>query len=342
MMRNTEIKNSSGNRGIVITGMVSTIIPVYNRANLLEEAVESVIAQTYRPIEIIIVDDGSTDHTTRKIIDLTQKYSEIITTIRQSTRGPGIARETGRLLAKGEFIQYLDSDDLLLSTKFEQQVESLRMNPKAGIAYGKTHHSGVGDQLQPIPFKRTGEHFETLFPALLISRWWATSTPLYRRTVTDSIGPWQPLKNEEDWEYDARAGALDIKLCYCDNFVSVHRWHSGERLHLFGCSDVSKLAHRAVAHKLIYKHARHANINQSMPEMQHFARELFLLSRQCGAAGLSKESKELFQISKEASGEKRSKGLDYKMYQYLAFFFGWSNVGKAACFLDKLRPMRLL
>jgi glycosyltransferase involved in cell wall biosynthesis len=334
--KNTETEKTIDNKGIVVPGLVSTIIPVYNRAALLQEAVESVIAQTYRPIEVIIIDDGSNDDTTERIVDLAKKYPKIIRTARQSNQGPGVARERGRLMARGEFIQYLDSDDLLLPEKFELQVEALRINPQAGIAYGKTHHSGIGDELQPIPFKRTGETFETLFPALLISRWWSTSTPLYRRSVTDAIGSWTALWNEEDWEYEARAGMLGVKLVYCDHFVSVTRWHPSQ-LHHGGTKDSKKLGSRAKAHAMIFEHAKAAGITSDRQEMQHFARELFLLSRQCGNVGLSDEAKDLFELSRIASGAKRARGLAYIAYKMIAGLIGWTVAGKLACRLDRFR-----
>src|SRR5262245_3265283 len=101
-----------------VEGLVSTIIPVHNRPALLREAVASVIAQTYRPVEIIIVNDGSTDATGREAEALAKTHSEV-RAIHRENGGPGAAREKGRLAARGEFIQYLDSDDLLLPTKFK-------------------------------------------------------------------------------------------------------------------------------------------------------------------------------------------------------------------------------
>ena len=110
---------------MLVEGLVSTIIPVHNRPALLREAVASVLAQTYRPIEIIVVDDGSTDETGREAEALAEAHPEVHA-IHRENGGPGAARETGRLAARGEFIQYLDSDDLLLPTKFELQVAGLR------------------------------------------------------------------------------------------------------------------------------------------------------------------------------------------------------------------------
>src|SRR5690348_2665066 len=109
----------------LIEGLVSTIIPVHNRAALLREAVASALAQTYRPIEIIVVDDGSTDQTRQVCDELAAQYPQEIRVIHQANTGPGLAREAGRRVARGEFLQYLDSDDLLLPEKFARQVAGL-------------------------------------------------------------------------------------------------------------------------------------------------------------------------------------------------------------------------
>src|SRR6516162_4689392 len=103
-----------------------------------------------------------------------------------------------------EFIQYLDSDDLLLPKKFEFQVSGLRQCSDCAVSYGKTRFYAYGDRPTDQPWKRTGEQIPTMFPSFLQSRWWDTSTPLYVREVTDLAGPWTELRNEEDWEYDCR------------------------------------------------------------------------------------------------------------------------------------------
>lgn len=320
------------------TGLVSTIIPVYNRPALLREAVESVLAQIYRPIEVIIVDDGSTDNTLRVAEGLAERNPGVVRVLDIASGGPGVAREAGRQAVQGEFIQYLDSDDLLLPRKFEVQVAALRAHPECGIAYGKTQFVRVGELPEPRAHRRTGERFENLFPALLLSRWWYTQTPLYRRSLTDRIGTWRSLWNEEDWEYDARAGALGAKLWFCDVFVSVQRAHQPEQ-HLCyqGASDPKKLRDRARAHELILAHAHAAGIGPEQPEMQHFARELFLLARQCGAAGLVAESRRLFALSLGASTPERAQGWDFRLYGAAARVLGWRAVAWLAGRLDRVR-----
>src|SRR6266446_6729372 len=276
-----------------MTSLVSTIIPVYNRASLLKEAVASALSQTYPHIEIIIVDDGSADDTSLVADDLSRIHADRVTVIHQTNTGPGLAREAGRRRARGEFIQYLDSDDLLLPRKFELQVAGLNAHPECGVAYGKTQYRHSDGRLEELPWKGSGSRVASMFPSFLRERWWDTPTPLYRAKICEQAGPWSDLKLEEDWEYDCRVAALGVRLHYCDEFVAVVRDHEHNRLCKGEALDPVRLKERSKAHALIFAHAQCAGIKETEPEMQRFARELFLLARQCGAAGLATESKEL-------------------------------------------------
>jgi glycosyltransferase involved in cell wall biosynthesis len=323
-------------------GLVSTIVPVHDRPRLLQEAVASVIAQTYRPIEILIVDDGSTDDTPRVADRLAAEQPGVVRAIHVANGGPGRAREAGRREARGEFLQYLDSDDLLLPGKLAAQVAALRADPSAGVAYGWTAYcagaaGGKADETESDrPWKRTGERIERMFPSFLRSRWWGTSTPLYRRAVSDAAGPWSDLWNEEDWEYDCRVAALGVRLAYVPELVSIQRDHEGTRLSRRVSSDRAKLANRAIAHRRILEHAERAGIAPEIPEMRHFARELFLLSRQCGAAGLVPESRELAGLARRAAGGGR-RAADVWAYARLADVVGWRRLARIVGGLDRLR-----
>ena len=130
---------------------------------------------------------------------------------------------------------------------------------------------------------------------------------------------------------------MGVKLFYVPDFVSEERDHGGARLSKGGAECPVKLRDRAKAHALILKHAMRAGIHLDNIEMRHFARELFLLARQCGAVGLVSESCDLFGLAKIASGAQRAKGIDFRVYGIAADILGWSFAGRIACSLDRLR-----
>jgi GT2 family glycosyltransferase len=112
-------------------GLVSVVIPSYNRAHLIGETIESVLAQTYRPVEIIVVDDGSRDDT-RAVV---QRYGPEVRYLYQSNAGVSAARNTGLAAARGEFIALLDSDDIWLPWKLAAQVALLRRYADVGMVW---------------------------------------------------------------------------------------------------------------------------------------------------------------------------------------------------------------
>ncbi len=317
--------------------LVSTIIPVYNRPDLLREAVACVLAQTYRPIEVLIVDDGSTDDTPAACAELAAAHPEVVRVIRQTNAGPGAARETGRKAARGEFLQYLDSDDWLDPRKFAVMVAALQRRPECGVAYCKTREYIMGETPGAAASFRTGEELDTLFPHLLSGRCWQTATPLFRRAVSDAAGPWSDLRQEEDWEYDARVAALGTRLAWCPEFLADFRHHRGERASGGSLRDPRKMRWRARAHELIYRHARRAGIGPDDPHMRRYARELFLLARQCGAAGLPGAARDLFGLAREAAGPARGRGWDFRAYRAGAAVLGWCGAGRLACWADHWR-----
>jgi glycosyltransferase involved in cell wall biosynthesis len=316
----------------MIRDLVSTVIPVYNRPALLREAVASVLLQDYRPIEVIIVDDGSTDDSAKVAEELVAANPNVIRCYHIANSGPGLAREIGRKAAHGEFIQYLDSDDLLLPGKFSSQVNALRVYPECGVAYGKTGYGEVTNH----PWKRTGERIEAMWPSFMQARWWGTSTPLYRQDVTAAAGPWEPLRQEEDWVYDCRVAMLGTRLCYVDKFVSLEREIAPNRMSANSASP-HYWRDRATAHRMIWECADSLGSDFTQPELRHFARELFLLARQCGAAGMVAEARELFGLARAASGPDRGRGLDFRLYRLLVALVGWTRMGQLACGMDRWR-----
>ena len=109
--------------------LISVIIPTFNRAAWVREAVDSVLAQTFQDFELIVVDDGSTDATGEEL----GSYGDRLRIIYQARQGVSAARNRGLEMAAGEWLAFLDSDDLWLPQKLETQVDFLNRNPRAEI-----------------------------------------------------------------------------------------------------------------------------------------------------------------------------------------------------------------
>jgi glycosyltransferase involved in cell wall biosynthesis len=307
-------------------GLVSTVIPVHNRPAMLADAVASVLAQDWRPIEIIVVDDGSTDDTPQAAQALQRAHPGIMHVIRQDNGGPGRARQRGLEAARGEFIQFLDSDDVLLPGKFERQVRGLMQDPDAGISYGKSYARVEGRRL-PEPTQQSGRRERHILPAALNMRLWDTGGPLYRRTALQRIGPWSDLRQLEDWEFDCRAGAAGILLHHCDEFVHEYIHHTEPRLGLAWMRDESAMHDRIRAYVLVYGHAKRAGVARESAEMRTFVRSLFWMARNAASYGLTKEARELFQL---ARAEAVNPGLDYAAFAMAGNVMGWQRAARLA------------
>jgi len=299
---------------------------------MLERATKSVLDQSYRPIELIIVNDGSEDDTGVVAERLAAGQPDIIKVIHIENSGPGLAREAGRKVAKGDFIQYLDSDDWLLPNKFSDQIQAFKKSPEADIIYGVTRLVSEDGQVIKEPSKDTGVERKYLFPALLVDRWWHTSTPIYSKRISDLAGAW-PDKRPEDWDLEARMGSHCPILAYVDQAVSCHLEHDTPGRVSHGKYH-DYLINEAWFLPRLFECAKKAGVSMHAAEMKHFSKWAHMRARHLGAIGETSLAELVFQVSLEAT----NKPSGYQnLSRVLAPLIGWNLLGKLAGWLEKAR-----
>ncbi len=312
-------------------GLVSVVIPVYNRSEFLEDCLNSVREQTYDNWEIILCDDGSSAEVADKIDQLAAMCRERARVFHLPHAGAGPARESGRQAARGEFIQYLDSDDRLLSPKLQKQVDALEKRPECGIAYGKARLIDREGCVLNESYKEIEER-AYLFPRLLVERWWCTHSPLYRKTVCDRVGPWSDLRYSQDWEYDARAGAMKIQLAFIDEVLSEHRKHDSA-VRQTGHGRWLEPEEQVRFFESLFDCAMQAGISIDTPEMRHFVRWVFASARFAAIQGDADSASHLMRQAFKATDEP---SLDIRMFRGLAELVGWCNAGRLISALHRV------
>src|SRR6056297_1237246 len=140
---------------------ISVVIPTYNRAKFITTAINSVLDQTYRDFEIIVVDDGSTDQTQEKL----ESYGGRITNHSYTpNRGVSYARNRGIELARGEYIAFLDSDDYWKPEKLQKQFEFFQLHPDYSVVATQSLIHLIDDNLNTLKYKEKKEiHYELTY-----------------------------------------------------------------------------------------------------------------------------------------------------------------------------------
>ena len=196
--------------------LVSIIIPTYNRWSYLQMTIDSVLAQTYPHIEIIVVDDGSTDLTAEGL----NRYGSRIRVIHQANQGGTAARNTGINAATGDYLTFLDHDDLMFPTKLERQIALLEAHPEFGAAHCRWQyidpHGDVLDRIGPLP---EGNLYKTLVLGCFL---WS-GAPVVRRDYFQQIGGFDPTIWSSDWDMWLRLSRLDCVFGCVQEVLGAYR-----------------------------------------------------------------------------------------------------------------------
>lgn len=207
---------------------ISIIIPTTNRASVLKEAIDSVLEQSYRDFELIVVDDGSTDETPQ----LLSQYGDKIKVIRQENKGVSAARNSGIAASQGEWIAFLDSDDLWKPQKLEKQVEWLKAHPQVRICHTDEIWIRNGTRVNPMKkhAKPAGWIFEKCLPFCVVS----PSSVLIHKSVLESVGPFdETLPACEDYDLWLRVAAKFPFGFVAQKLIVKRGGHSDQLSHQF-------------------------------------------------------------------------------------------------------------
>ena len=204
---------------------VSVVIPSYNSARFVREAVDSALAQTLAPLEVIVVDDGSTDDTAAAL----EPRSDRIRLIRQENAGVSAARNAGIRSARGTLIAFLDADDVWLPEKLERQTPLHEQDPQIGLT-----HCGlveVDERLEPIRERLDGLSGDQVAETMLYgqgNRLHASgSTMMVTRAAIEAVGGFDlDVPPSEDWELMFRA-ARSFRIGFVPEPLVLYRQHPG-------------------------------------------------------------------------------------------------------------------
>ena len=203
----------------IIPGLVSVVIGTLNSWPDVEMTIESALHQSHQPIEVIVVDNSSTDATPEEV---PRRFGQRVRFIRQPNRGAAGQRNTGFAVARGEFIQFADGDDVLAPNKLAKQVEVFRANPELDIVYGDIRRFQTApdranwtDETSPVG--------EDMLKMLLEPTEKPVGVPvhgaLFHRRALERVGPWDETLYCEDYDYWLRAAWAGCRFGHCPGSI---------------------------------------------------------------------------------------------------------------------------
>jgi glycosyltransferase involved in cell wall biosynthesis len=202
----------------MIPGLVSVIIPVFNREGFLAEAIESALGQEGIQSEILVVDDGSTDGTPA----VAQPFAGRINYLRQENAGPPAARNRGIRAANGEFLSFLDSDDLWPPRRTRLLQDCLAEHPEAGGAMGHLQYVSVDDSRSD----RFADACRAAAPILNYN----LSASIFRMNIFQRVGLFdETMRFSDDWDWFVRAREQGVRIEIVQEIALINRRH-GENL----------------------------------------------------------------------------------------------------------------
>ncbi|GIK40756.1 MAG: hypothetical protein BroJett011_45890 [Chloroflexota bacterium] len=254
-----------------VPALVSIIIPTYNHAHFLGEALQSSLAQDYPRTEIIIIDDGSTDNTAEVVQPfLTHPQIKYIF---QENRGLSAARNRGFAESQGQYLNFLDADDTMHPSKVSKQVELLEHNPDVAFVYCDTHFvNREGEAFDPhMSVGLARKKLEgDIFDSLILGGYFPVHSVLIRRSALEQVGLFdESLRSLEDFHLWLRLAAEGFQAKYLDEKLVSYRKYSSS---MSQNELTMRSTYDLVMHKIIHHHP--ARLAQGIINVVNFNEEL--------------------------------------------------------------------
>jgi len=206
---------------------VSCIVPVFNGEMYLGEALDSILKQRYEPLEIIVADDGSTDGT-REVV---KRYGTRVRYLHQPNAGPGVARNLGLGAATGEFVAFLDADDLWHAEKLARQMARFDARPELDVCVAHVQNFWV-PELREEEERFRSHRLSKPLPGYL------TATLLARRSLFESVGPFNAaLRHGDSTDWFLRAAEHGAVIELLPDVLSYRRLHQTNRSRLLASNS---------------------------------------------------------------------------------------------------------
>ena len=240
---------------------ISVVIPTFNRAGLVGEAIGSVLAQTLSDFELLVVDDGSTDDT-EQVVRGIQGSDPRLGYHRKENGGTADARQYGLDRARGEWIALLDSDDLYLPRFLESQFAWLEARPGADLVICDARYEGPWEHDFPTVFRHEGWRTPDSIEALVAGAWSQPSTMMMRTQIARSLGFRSPYPFAEDQDFLWRFVIAGHALIENREVLGIYRRHShDQKIDRTGRYETDQT-------RVLRRYARHA------PHPRRFLRDL--------------------------------------------------------------------
>lgn len=208
--------------------LVSIVIPCYNSEKYVEVSIQSVLQQSYPYIEIIVIDDGSTDAS----LNIIKSFEGQIKWESRTNSGANAARNRGLVLAEGDFIKFFDSDDIMEKDAVAKQVERMESLPDDAIPYGfcevyeKPSEVAFSEAFVNLDYSvNVQEQVATLIKGNIL-----TSCPLYRAKLLERVQFDENLAEGEEWNLNILLACTGVKFQFFNDLIYYHRQHDGERI----------------------------------------------------------------------------------------------------------------